>query len=64
MTIEELQKMNVKQAADRFLSNYCGKCDDCVLGTQHIEIGGSFITICHLMYSVLREDRKREETKK
>lgn len=64
MTKEELQKMNVKQVADRFLSNYCGKCDDCVLGAQHIEIGGSFITICHLLYSVLREDRKREETKK
>lgn len=64
MTSEELEKMNVKQVADRFLSNYCGKCDDCVLGKQNIEIGGSFITICHLLYSVLREDRKKGEIKK
>lgn len=64
MNNEELKKMNVKQVADRFLSNYCGKCDECELGAQDIEIGGSFITICHLLYSVLREDRKREETKK
>lgn len=64
MTSEELKKMNVKQVADRFLSNYCGRCDDCELAKKHIEIGGSFITTCHLLYSVLREDRKREDVKK
>lgn len=63
MTKEELQKMNVKQVADRFLSNYCGKCDECELGKIIIEIGGSFITTCHLLYSVLREE-KREDVKK
>lgn len=64
MTNEELKKMNVKQVADRFLSNYCGKCDECELGKTFVEIGGSFITTCHLLYSVLREDRKREDVKK
>lgn len=64
MTNEELKKMNVKQVADRFLSNYCGKCDDCELDKNDIEIGGSFITTCHLLYSVLREDRKKGEIKK
>lgn len=64
MTREKLQDMNVKQVADIFLSNYCGKCDECELGKKFIEIGGSFITTCHLLYSVLREDRKRDEVRK
>lgn len=64
MTREELEKMNVKQVSDRFLSNYCGKCDDCELNNNDLEIGGTIITICHLLYSVLREDRKREDTRK
>ena len=63
MTSEELKNMNVKQVADRFLSNYCGRCDDCELA-KHIEIGGVFMTTCHLLYSVLREDRKKGEIKK
>lgn len=63
MTNEELKKMNVKQVADLFLSNHCGRCDTCELAKKYVEIGGVFITTCHLMYSVLREDRKREDAK-
>lgn len=64
MTKEELQNMNVKQVAERFLSNHCGKCDDCELNNKDLQIGGTIINICHLLYSVLKEDRKREDMKK
>lgn len=64
MTKEELEKMNIKQVSERFLSNDCGKCDECELAKRCVYIGGVFITTCHLMYSVLREDRKREDVKR
>lgn len=59
MTFEEMKEMNIKQVAERFLSNKCGSCSNCVFSNT-VLIGNAHVTLCHLMYSILREDRKRE----
>ena len=60
MTPEEMQEMNIKLVADRFLSNNCGSCYICFFQQAKVLIGKSPVTLCHLIYSILREDRKRE----
>ena len=59
MTMEEMANANIKQVAERFLSNKCGKCDSCEFSDLTLLIGNSHVTLCHLIYSILREDRKR-----
>lgn len=61
MTIEEMANANIKLVAERFLSNKCGTCNNCEFAKITILIGNSHVTLCHLIYSILREDRKREE---
>lgn len=60
MTSEEMQEMNIKEVADRFLSNKCGSCNICFFQHATVLIGKSSVTLCHLIYSILREDRKQE----
>lgn len=58
MTNEEMEVMNIKEVAGRFLSNRCGSCGDCFFQSATVLIGNSDVTLCHLIYSMLREDRK------
>ena len=59
MTSEEMKEMNIKEVAGRFLSNRCGSCGDCFFQSATVLIGKSDVTLCHLIYSMLREDRKQ-----
>ena len=61
MTIEEMEDMNIKEVAQRFLSNKCGTCNNCEFADITILIGNSHVTLCHLIYSILREDRKQDK---
>lgn len=60
MTIEEMANTNIKLVADRFLSNKCGTCNNCEFAKITVLIGNSHVTLCHLIYSILREDRKQD----
>lgn len=60
MTSEEMEVMNIKEVAGRFLSNRCGSCGDCFFQNATVLIGNSHVTLCHLIYSILREDRKQD----
>ena len=59
MTSEEMKEMNVKRVAEIFLTNKCGKCGDCEFSDTVVLIGDDPITLCHLIYSILKEDRKQ-----
>ena len=59
MTSEEMREMNTKLVAERFLSNKCGTCNDCEFAITTVLIGNAHVTLCHLIYSILREDRKQ-----
>lgn len=59
MTSEEMKEMNIKEVAALFLSNTCGSCGDCFFQSETVLIGKSDVTLCHLIYSMLREDRKQ-----
>ena len=61
MTIEEMANANIKLVAERFLSNKCGSCVSCEFSDTTVLIGNSHVTLCHLIYSILREDRKQEK---
>lgn len=60
MTSEEMQEMNIKEVAACFLSNNCGSCDICFFQHAAVLIGKSNVTLCHMIYSILREDRKQD----
>lgn len=60
MTTEEMEYMNIKDVAARFLSNKCGSCCDCFFQNANVLIGNSHVTLCHLIYNILREDRKED----
>ena len=59
MISEEMEDMNIKEVAQRFLSNKCGTCNNCEFADITVLIGNSHVTLCHLIYSILREDRKQ-----
>lgn len=59
MTTEEIKEMNVKEVSERFLSNNCGTCCVCEF-SKTIPIGGVYTSICHVICSILREDRKQD----
>lgn len=58
MTTDEIKEMNVKQVAERFLSNKCGDCCVCEF-SKNIAIGGLYTAYCHVICEILREDRKQ-----
>lgn len=53
-----LEEMDIHDIANVFLSNKCGACEGCSL-RDLVRIRGKDVTFCYLIYTIVKEDRKK-----